>query len=481
MKDPSVYELELDRGPCAALARRSRLWRLVALRPVLALVAATTAIAVVAAPSGAAELLVTTLNDIDGVDGHCSLREAIVAANTDAAYRECPAGSGADEIVLEPSGILTLGADLPMISASLTVRGRGAAESAIDGVGLEVLHFADGAVGSNQILRVEDLTITGGMATRGGAIFAGRNRALEVVRCVLAGNTATIDGGAVRIDRGTSVVIEDSWIVGNVATGSGGGLAAWDGSIEIVGSTFSANVAQNGSGGAMYALLNDEVVLRSSTFTHNSAGSEGGGIATVQAQSFGADSLTVVDNQAGTDPANDGDGGGLAFAGSMSANLGNTILANNTDSSPAVSHCPNGSTRLGATVVSAGFNLVGAHECLISSFPLGQPNTNADQVGNLAHPIDPLLEVLSDFGGPTPTRLPLIGSPTIDQGACPGAVTDQRGWGGTNGQRAIDDPAVPNLADGCDIGAVERDAWPPPVFADGFESGDSGAWSAVVP
>lgn len=471
-------DFERHRAPRATTPRRLAPRRLPVLTSVLALHAA---IAVLAAPVGAADLLVTTLDDIDALDGHCSLREAIVAANTDAVYRECPAGSGADVIVLEPGGVLTLGADLPPITASLTLRGQGASESEIDGAGFEVLHFADGAVGSNQILRVEALTIRGGMATEGGAIFAGRNRALEIVRCVLAGNTATVDGGAIHVDRGTSVMVEESWISGNTATESGGGLAAWDGSIEIVRSTFSGNLAQNGSGGAVYALLNDDVALRSSTFTHNSAGFEGGGVATVQSQSFHADSITVTDNRAGLDPTNDGDGGGLAFAGVMAAHLVNTILADNTDSSVAVAHCPDGSTRLGAMVVSAGFNLVGAHECLASSFPLGQPNANADQVGNLALPIDPLLEALSDFGGPTPTRLPLPGSPTIDQGSCPGAVVDQRGRGGANGLRAIDDPAVPNLADGCDIGAVEKDVWLPPMFADGFESGATEAWAETVP
>jgi len=34
------------------------------------------------------------------VNGNCTLREAIIAANTDTAVDACPAGSGADEIQL---------------------------------------------------------------------------------------------------------------------------------------------------------------------------------------------------------------------------------------------------------------------------------------------------------------------------------------------------------------------------------------------
>ena len=46
------------------------------------------------APAAGVVITVETLVDADVAEGQCSLREAIVAANTDAAYRECPAGSG---------------------------------------------------------------------------------------------------------------------------------------------------------------------------------------------------------------------------------------------------------------------------------------------------------------------------------------------------------------------------------------------------
>jgi len=43
---------------------------------------------------------VTTTNDAVPGDGECSLREAIIAANTDNITDACPAGSGADVITL---------------------------------------------------------------------------------------------------------------------------------------------------------------------------------------------------------------------------------------------------------------------------------------------------------------------------------------------------------------------------------------------
>ena len=41
-------------------------------------------------------IAVTTTDDELNADGDCSLREAVVAANTDAAVDACPAGSGSE-------------------------------------------------------------------------------------------------------------------------------------------------------------------------------------------------------------------------------------------------------------------------------------------------------------------------------------------------------------------------------------------------
>ena len=45
----------------------------------------------------------------------------------------------------------------------------------------------------------------------------------------------------------------------------------------------------------------------------------------------------------------------------------------------------------------------------------------------------------------------------------------------STGTRPVDD-IIPNVDDGCDIGAVERGAQEQPLFADGFESGDINGW-----
>jgi CSLREA domain-containing protein len=73
-------------------------------------VAAMGAFALAAGTANAGTITVTT--DLDGFndgDGACSLREAIQAANTNAAFDACPAGDGADTIVFAPNiSVITL-------------------------------------------------------------------------------------------------------------------------------------------------------------------------------------------------------------------------------------------------------------------------------------------------------------------------------------------------------------------------------------
>ena len=87
----------------------------------------------------AATITVTTNNPNIVADGQCSLIEAIVNANNDAAtYPDCAAGSGADTIVLPANANVTLSAvyangtqdgnpvGLPLITSQITIQGNGA-------------------------------------------------------------------------------------------------------------------------------------------------------------------------------------------------------------------------------------------------------------------------------------------------------------------------------------------------------------------
>src|SRR5262245_31426619 len=79
---------------------------------VIALVAAPTAVS-------AATITVTGLTDTLVTDGSCSIREAIINANNDAAtWPDCAAGSGEDTIIL-PAGTITFTIANPIIPGNI--------------------------------------------------------------------------------------------------------------------------------------------------------------------------------------------------------------------------------------------------------------------------------------------------------------------------------------------------------------------------
>ncbi len=70
-------------------------------------------------------ITVTTASDTVAVDNQCSFSEAITAANTDAAYQGCTAGSGADTIVFGVTGVVTVSTAPPTVTTPISVNGIG--------------------------------------------------------------------------------------------------------------------------------------------------------------------------------------------------------------------------------------------------------------------------------------------------------------------------------------------------------------------
>jgi hypothetical protein len=94
-----------------------------------------------------------------------------------------------------------------------------------------------------------------------------------------------------------------------------------------------------------------------------------------------------------------------------------------------------------------------------------------------------MLQPLQASGG-TLVHLPAAGSPLVDAGSCRGAVHDQRRFGDATTQHRAVDGASANAFDGCDIGAVERDAVAiaqVPIFWTGFELPTLLEWSVSPP
>jgi len=382
-----------------------------------------------AVPLQSAVFTVTkTADTLDTACDHdCSLREAVIASNTASNTLE-----GADLIVLGP-GVYTLSragrnenssatGDLD-VTGSLVILGAGADATILDGGGLDrVLDVR--AAGNLEIHgvtvrngRAESGTVSGTELGSGGGIRA--DGPLTVVRCLVTGNRADRDGGGI-YGRG-HLAVRDSTISDNAAE-SGGGLFQYrpappaldaptpPSSLRLTNVTISSNRATY-IGGAGVDHVDTEI--DQITVTGNHATKYWGGF---------------LRNECGCVPEDPGCCGSSHFV------LSRSLIAGNT--------AGEGAPDCDLVANSGVYNLFG-----IGSFCA---KSSSDKAGTPESPIDPRLSPLGDHGGPTPTHLPLPGSPAIDfaEESCP-TTRDQRG---------APRPAGGGGIEACDAGAVEVSA-----------------------
>ena len=310
-----------------------------------------------------------------------------------------------------------------------------------------------------QFVNNEALGGLDGGPVQGGAIFNYTGRALNVQNSTFAGNiaqggtssvilggTASAAGGAIffagdaTFFGGSSAPVSDtilaSTFVGNQASGgagavyfgfgsrggdgAGGGIFAEAGSynLNVINSTFAANIAQGGqgalddggnaAGGGLYLqsggatgitgtarLVNDTIALNRAT------GGQGSGV--LAAQGIGS-------------------GGGLAggFLSLPAPKVLNTIVAKNV---------ADRNNDVDGVFSSLGSNLIGTVTAAGASFGAA----TGDFVGSAATPLDPGLDPLGSYGGPTLTFRLSAGSFAADRGNSIvatgplGLTTDQRG------------------------------------------------------
>jgi fibronectin-binding autotransporter adhesin len=273
----------------------------------------------------AATINVTTTAGTVANDGLCSLREAIIAANTDtpsgSASGECPAGTpGGNEIVLGP-GEYSLASGELRVSSQLTLVGQGATTTTINGNGVDrVLDVLDDAN-----LTARNLSVINGQAPNGtpasgsvpgtaGASGGGILNAgsLTLQEVTVSGNAAGAGGGGV-----AGSAADDAPGAG----GSGGGIESTGPTLTVIDSTIAGNTAGSG-GNANLAQV-------------GGAGGGGGGI-DADSGSVEITASTISGNKAGIGGFGGlvggagGNGGGLLLAGSVTATLTNDTIASNS-------------------------------------------------------------------------------------------------------------------------------------------------------
>ena len=155
------------------------------------------------------------------IPADCTLADQIVAANTDAPAGACPAGQGADIIMLR--GDIRLSEALPTISSDLTILGNG---YTIDGDNRYRFFDVEGGE-----VNIKNMTLINGSSPgeHGGAIRARGDADVVVAKVTFRNNSAGWGGGIASKDSARLNVPYSSFF-DNVAEEKGG--AIWFNSSE---------------------------------------------------------------------------------------------------------------------------------------------------------------------------------------------------------------------------------------------------------
>jgi hypothetical protein len=320
-------------------------------------------------------------DDVVAVDGVCTLREAVIAANTDTATSssaagECPAGTGPGDVVSVPAGTFELdepgephnqqdlgfGGDLDLVDGT-SLQGAGPNQTTIEQTAsnqrvIQAEGAPTGLVLSGLTIMGGELNINSNVVVAGGGVYLPNGSPdLEDVR--VSGNTISGSGGGggsvngagiyVLASEGgqstlTDVSVVDNEITFNGSTAQGAGLwAGAFGCCQVV--LTRTTIAENDSsvvgvalGGGAYldratvdkSVIDDNSV--SSTTTANSAGSLGGGVY-ADVNGINVSDSTITNNDATATGTNTDVGGLDAAAGGLYAgggNFTNLTIAGNT-------------------------------------------------------------------------------------------------------------------------------------------------------
>jgi CSLREA domain-containing protein len=429
----------------------------------MAMVAA--AVALPASPVAASTIAPTVFTDDTLPNGNCTLREAIIAANIDAAVDACAAGAGADLIQLQ-AGTYALtvegdGEEAALlgdldVTADLTIVGAGSGLSIIDGAWPSNPERILSVLGAGTDLSASSITVRDGdMGTAGppgGGILVDVDAILTLTDSIVTENRNEDNGGGGIFSRGTvtltHVVLSNNdsnccgglWNLEGTATltdvivsGNDASDSNDSGGVFNDGAMTMTNVAITGNRAQVYGGLGAgnpgaSLAATNVTISGNSALEEGGGIGV----SFGNASfnnVTITGNIADSDNNGTGGGGGLFdnIDSEGTLTMKNSIIAGNEDRSGQAPDCNQDASE--AAFVSVGHNLIGTTTgCTVVTQP-------TDKVG-----VPPGLGPLADNGGFTQTHALQVGSPAIDAGGADCAPADQRG--------------APR-AETCDMGAYE--------------------------
>jgi CSLREA domain-containing protein len=358
-----------------------------------------------------------------GVD--CSLREAVKAANAAATGDVINFAAGLTNITLASGN----DGDIKIINP--------AGSLLINGPGANILTI-DGGAGTNRIFQMISATVTiYGVTMQGGNGNSGSSSSTDGYGGAIATSSSSLTLNTVVLQNNGGVTI------------GGGALSFFDGAHHIVNSTISGNQSKS-CGGLVFSTSDNgnpdnNMSIVNSTISGNSAAGDGG---VAGAGLCNEGTMSIRNSTLTNNTATGGDGGGIVNFSTI--NIGNTIIAGNISAS-------NPEIRNNGTITSNGNNLVGDS---------AGDSTNTQSVityqASDIRDTPPLLGVLQNNGGATPTHALLAGSPGIDKGSNALLIDPF-----TNSPILIDQRGLQRVVDGngdgtqtTDIGAFEAQVAP---------------------
>ena len=314
-----------------------------------------------ARPAYAAGITVTTTADeydTAGTGTGCSLREAIQAANTNAAFGGCAAGSGADTITFDVNGTFQItrspGQDENSnvngdfdLTSDITISGNGAANTVIDGGSADRVFDVAPLGGASFTIELSGLTIQNGKAFSsnfnvGGGVFINSNATVTINNSTIANNQSVASSGGAIENRG-ALTLNTVTLQNNTAFALGGAINNI-GALTVSSSTFSGNKAE--SGGALFINTDaaKSVSISGSSFRSNQTVVTAGGVG----DNGGA---IAVDTDGTVNIA------GSTFTANSAAQNGGAIYFNDSATQAAVGTLTLSYSRIAGNTAAAGSGL----------------------------------------------------------------------------------------------------------------------------
>lgn len=306
---------------------------------------------IVAYELNAAVIVVNSNSGSLGNNQFCTLRAAIRAAESDASFYGCTAGSGQDTIVLPMAVNITFNQvdyngignnALPRVTTSISIEGNDSVLSIADSAPEMRFFTVNDTPNETGQLTLNDLTLQGGHVDGSGGAIAS-NGVLTLNRVRLENNEASFEGGALNCYESQALChITSSLIINNTASYAGAIIIDLDAELVLDKTTVTGNQATIGSGGSdggsIYVESGNALIFNS-TITNNQATRYGGLFAASSDLPFSTPGFIEVHFSTITDNAPIGVVGNVTIKNSVLAgNGGGNCRATNSIISEGYNH-----------------------------------------------------------------------------------------------------------------------------------------------